>query len=242
MSGFDAIRVILNVRVLEQCTEIEKLEKMSRYEYTVTRSRSGQDHAANSTSKSLDRLALVSKNIMDVRVLGPRKQIEILRQRIRKAFDEINIEEALGSANITEFPGGYCVCSSCLFKKRVQFDNWGDLVNCVRRGVFENRDNDTPCKLRLCFVRSALKCGLDLLECDVSHLIGVDQIPFLESEKSKDCHFVITTDAVWWSIHLGSKLSKLNIDEKDFEKMYQFMAMLDNGFEFLSDYDGSDAV
>jgi hypothetical protein len=190
-------------------------------------------------NRSVDRLCLVSKLLLDQRVLDLRKENEDLR-----AWNVYGPKElTLWMPSVNQvYMDEVCTCKSCFMQgrldmghllKRPQHPSAHPFVRDGWNGLKEME----KCIIKKCLVLQVLGLGLRVLEQDISY-------PRATRDPTElDCHIVLMINGYEWRIAYGSRFSQTNFHmNPDLEKLKILFELCRDGNDFfrVGDVDYSD--
>lgn len=167
------------------------------------------------SDRSLDRLALVSKLILDERVVALRKENELLQlQLFWKDHSKSKLKKLMKKANRSGGNAPLCNCNSCTFAGRsVQT---GQASECSFKPWFEKLL--AACKLtHVTGVSIGMEPVGTHMSCDCGNLVF-----------DADAHFHHITEADWWMWMYGAKLWKArSVNDPELGKLMMLFKALE---------------
>ena len=170
--------------------------------------------------RGLDKLALVSKVLLDQRVIELRREVEELRLRLFwKDHSKQRLEKLMGQANSYGDNAPKCVCLACGMKGRIEDEDMGDAVS-------------TSCTFAPWFKERLVQCGLTFqpMTADISGT-SLGRPWMMEGVEvfDVDVHFLLATDDLLGFFY-GTKLYDANsTKDPELQKLAALFDTLDEG-------------
>ena len=208
------------------------------------------------TSRAVDKLACVSRVMLDQRVLDLRKENEELQAKVsHHEYGPKALEERLALVNQANL-GAVCHCYGCYCSKRFEAEDGMDYFpkSYLIRNIQVNDDERTrACLIKKCLLLQAKKLGFEVADLTAKgiHLVcdgEDDHVVALMVDLPADpvpasCHLIVWNNpySSYWKVEYGPKLSL-----KDFHKnpmlenlkaLFNKMMIEENGNAFFEEPD-----
>jgi hypothetical protein len=180
--------------------------------------------------RSVDRLSVVCKTLLDQRFLDMRQENEELRaESAWNKYGEEVLDKWMPSVNQV-YIDEVCTCKSCFLSGRFEMARLDNIYRPYAIHGYDGLKESHECIIKKCLILQAEKLGLRVLQ------FSRDTYTSYVDPHQMDCHIVVVNAFGTWYIKYGAMLSVTNFHTNpDLEKIKSLFELCRDGNEFFSD-------